>query len=322
MKILITGGCGMIGLAVCKNLCARGEDVKVLDLGEQVFKVRKYIDPGASVKIGSILDQASLREAMRGRDIVIHLAAQLGVRRTEENKLKCLETNIDGTENVLNCAIQENIKKIVFASSSEVYGEPVENPVSEKSMTQGKTVYAVSKLAGEELCKAYSQRYSIKHVILRYFNCYGPFQTAQFVLPKFVLNVKNGLPPEIYGDGRQIRSYTYVSDVAEATSLSALSEKADNDVFNVGDFSSPISLYDLADLVIKTGGMEGKLKPLVQGDFSHADRAVSREIFFRYCDGAKARDILGWRSKVGLKDGVRLMFETGTIFKDWEPILD
>ena len=117
-------------------------------------------------------------------DGVIHLAAYLGVRRTETNMLRCIEININGTKNVLDCAIQQKIKKS-SSPSSEVYGEPLENPITEESITQGKTVYAVTKLSGEELCKAYSQRYpDISFTILRYFNTYGPHQIAQFVVSK------------------------------------------------------------------------------------------------------------------------------------------
>jgi UDP-glucose 4-epimerase len=259
---------------------------------------------------------------MNGADIVIHLAAMLGVQRTEKDKLRCIEINIDGTKNVLDCAVQHRVKKIVFASSSEVYGEPIENPLTENSITQGKTVYAVTKLAGEELCKAYAQRYPIDYTIVRFFNCYGPYQTAQFVISKFISRVMKDQPPIIYGDGKQLRSYTYVEDTAKATILAALSEKSNGEVLNIGNGRFKISLNDLADLVIKLAGKEGKLKPEHREDFNDTDRNRSREIFERYCEASKLRDLLNFECSIPLEDGIKRVMESGMIFDRWENLYD
>ena len=208
--VLVTGGAGCIGIQVCRELDRRGIEVHLLDLGEQIARVRDALPARVKVFYGSILDVSSIREAMDGCRAVIHLAALLGVRRTEVNRLRCLEINVDGTKRVLDCAVQHRIMRLVFASSSEVYGEPVENPITEETITQGKTVYAVSKLAGEELCIGYAQRYpEFEQVILRFFNAYGPYQAAQFVLPKFIQNAMTGKPIVINGSGDQIRSYCY-----------------------------------------------------------------------------------------------------------------
>ena len=151
---------------------------------------------------------------------------------------------------MLECAVQHRVRKVIFASSSEVYGEPLENPITEKSITQGKTVYAVTKLAGEELCIAFSQQFPLEYTILRYFNSYGPYQTAQFVITKFISNVLKGVPPIINGDGKQVRSYTYVIDTARATILAALSNKTNREILNIGSGETPVSLKELAEKII------------------------------------------------------------------------
>lgn len=321
-KIMITGGGGLIGLEVGRQLSDLGHEVHLFDLGEQIQRVRHAIPEKTKIFYGSVVDLSSLRAAMADCDIVIHLAALLGVKRSEMDKLRCLEINIDGTKNVLDCAIQHRIKKIVFASSSEVYGEPLENPITERTITQGKTIYAITKLAGEEMCKAYAQRYDIRYTILRYFNCYGPYQTAQFVISKFIRNVMRDKPPVIQGHGKQIRSYTYVSDTARASIKAALSEKADGEVINVGNGHHPISLKDLARLVIKVGGKEGHLEPLNNRDFNNCDRSKDREIYERYCDSAKLQTLLDWKAEVMLEDGLKKVFSEGMIFDRWENLYD
>lgn len=318
-KILITGGGGMIGLEVSKQLASLGYHVNLLDLREQIKRVQPYLDPSINIFFGSILDVSSLRPAMEGCDIVFHLGAMLGVSRTELDKLRCLDVNIGGTKNVLDCAVQQNVSKIVFASSSEVYGEPQNNPISEEFITQGKTVYAISKLAGEELCKAYAQQFQIDFTILRYFNCYGPFQTAQFVIPLFIYRVLNDLPPIINGDGNQVRSYTYVSDTAKATILSAFNDKTNGEVLNIGHGGNPVSLNDLADLVINICSKKRKIVPEYRQNFKNADRIKDREIFKRFCDSSKAQKLLGWKPEISISQGIKSIIDVNVLFESWEP---
>ena len=140
-KVLVTGGAGCIGMQVCGQLIDNGIDVVLYDIGEQIDASQIPLKEGLTIISGSIMDRTSLRDAMHGCDGVIHLAAHLGVSRTEANKLRCLEINIEGTKNVLDLATRSGqIKKFLFASSSEVYGEPLSNPISENEVTQGKTL--------------------------------------------------------------------------------------------------------------------------------------------------------------------------------------
>ena len=316
--VLVTGGAGCIGIQVCRELVNRGFEVHLLDLGEQIARVRPVVPAGVKVFYGSILDVSSIREAMDGCGSVIHLAALLGVRRTEINRLRCLEINVDGTKRVLDCAIQHRIKKFVFASSSEVYGEPLENPITEEFMTQGKTVYAISKLAGEELCKGYAQRYPEFHpVILRFFNAYGPYQAAQFVLPRFILNAIKGKPLVINGSGEQIRSYSYSEDTARGVVEALVQDQANNETINLGNGDHPISLNELAQLVVSLVGTHN-VEIKHAEDFLGTDRSAEREIHRRYCTGEKAKRLLGFDCKVSLEEGIRRIVESQSIFEKWE----
>ncbi len=318
-SVIVTGGAGCIGLEVCKQLSQRGVEVRLFDLPEQILRVKHVIPSAVKISYGSILDPSSLRDAMEGCDAVIHLAAMLGVRRTELNKLRCLDINVEGTKEILEYAVTHRLKKIVFASSSEVYGEPLQNPVNEQAPTLGSSVYAISKLMGEALCKAYAQRYPrLSYVILRYFNTYGPFQTAQFVIPKFVAGVLKDQPPTIYGNGSQKRSYSHVNDVARATVEALLREEADSHIFNIGNGERPIDLWELAHLVISVAGKPNKLVPLHQPDYNFTDRTADREISHRVCDTSKAREVLEVKPHVPLEEGLRLLLESGNIFERWE----
>jgi len=316
--VLVTGGAGCIGIQVVRELDRRGIEVHVLDLGEQIARVRQAIPKRVKIFYGSILDVSSIREAMDGCGSVIHLAALLGVRRTEVNRLRCLEINVDGTKRVLDCAIQHRIKRFVFASSSEVYGEPLENPITEDTMTQGKTVYAVSKLAGEELCIGYAQRYpDFEHVILRFFNAYGPYQAAQFVLPRFIYNAMTGKPIVINGSGDQVRSYCYSEDTGRGVVEALFRPEATGQVINLGSSERPISLKELADLVIVAGG-NPNVEIRYAEDFTSTDRHADREIHRRYCSGDKAKRLLGFVPRTSLEDGIRRIIESQSVFEKWE----
>ena len=317
-RVMVTGGAGMIGIELCRQLSEAKHDVNLFDLTEQVKRIEIVLPSEVNVYHGSILDRSVLREAMSGCNIVIHLAAMLGVRRTESNLLRCLEINIDGTKRVLECAALEGIERIVFASSSEVYGEPAGNPITEEFPLSGDTVYAVSKAAAEKFCIGYAQGHSLDYTILRYFNSYGPHQVSQFVISRFISSVLRGEAPTINGDGQQCRSYTYCSDTANATVLAATKPEARNQVLNIGNGDRPISLSDLAKLVIDLAGQGNKLEPAYDLEFSNADRERSREIVNRYCDSSKARALLGWRPAVSLEEGIRLTLKYGMPYDSWD----
>ena len=322
-RVVVTGGAGFIGRETIQRLLAAGYDVVCFDLAEQILRHRAILHgmaEGGALTLGpgSVLDRTAVRSAVDGADAVIHLAAMLGVRKTEENRLACIEININGTDNVLNAAVSHGVEKFVFASSSEVYGEPNHNPVKETDDTKGKTAYAVTKLAGEELTKGYHQRYpSMDYTIVRFFNTYGEGQVAQFVISRFVDAVLNGRNPVVYGDGSQVRSYGHVEDVIRGIQLILENPVSSGKVYNLGNSSQVMTLRDLAQRVIDLVGPDRGLRVEVLGDFDGADRIPEREIHVRYCDTSLAREELGYEAVVTVDEGIRRLASQAVFHADW-----
>ena len=319
-KVLITGGAGTIGLPLTDELISRGIKVVVFDLNEQIVRLASFLNPKAEKFSGSVLDSASLRDAMTGCDAVIHLAAHLGVQRTERNRLRCIDINISGTQKVLDaCVMNKDVKKIIFASSSEVYGEPLENPISETAITQGKTVYAVTKLAGEELVKAYNIEFpQLKYSILRYFNAYGPHQVSQFVISRFIHGVTLNKSPVVFGDGSQKRSYNFSTDTARGTTDALLTNKTDSQIINLGNSNEPVTLIELANKIIKIAGKQDALEVIIKNSFDDTDRDKKREIYQRYCDTSLAKSLINYQSLISLDEGIKKILEVDHYNSTWQ----
>ncbi len=267
---------------------------------------------------GTILDRTGVAAAMEGADAVFHLAAMLGVRRTEANRLRCLEINFQGTDNVLEGCVRNRVGRVIVASSSEVYGEPSRNPVRETDEVKGKTVYAVSKLGAEELVKGYGQLFPwLQYTIARIFNTYGEGQVAQFVIAKFVKRVLEGRNPVVYGDGAQRRSYAHVDDIADGLVSILRNEKAHGKTYNLGNSSELYSLRDLAQKVIDVLAPRSNLTVEVKGDFDGTDRSEGREVFSRYCDTTLAHQDLGFSPKITVEEGIRRIAESKVVHADW-----
>jgi len=294
-RVLVTGGGGFIGKKVVEELLRRGYAVNVFDLIETDIK-------GADCKYtGSVLDPYELSRAMRGCDYVIHLAAVLGVQRTENNRLECLFINIQGTVNVLEACIKENIKKIIFASSSEVYGDQRRQPFIEDIQLQPKSNYAISKIVGEEYMRAYAVMYGLKYNVVRFFNVYGEDQKDFFVVPKFIQQVLSGKRPTVFGNGRQQRCFCYVDDAVQGI-VKALIAPVHSQVFNIGNDREPVSMRELAQRVIKVSR-----KPLTPRivPYAKSDRKKERDILKRIPSIEKAKRILKYRPTVSLDKGLR-----------------
>lgn len=307
MKVLVTGGNGLIGKAVVKNLLQNNLSVRSMDVVKSNINDIEHF-------VGSILDINNVNQAVRGCDAVIHLAAKLGVKRTETHRLETLHLNIQGTVNILEACVKNNIKKVIFSSSSEVYGDQNIELISEICPRNPKSIYGVSKLAAEEYLQAYNHYYDLNYTILRYFNVYGSGQVAEFVLPRFIKAVMDDKQPVVYGDGSQIRSFCYVDDIARGTVLTLLSEKSDTETFNIGNDKDKITILDTAKKVIEVSGKEIKPKLI---PFNEADRSIDRDIKKRVPNIDKAKKFLGFTPKVSLEDGIRTILESGNILDSW-----
>jgi len=303
VRVLITGGAGFIGSHVADLLLKRGNDVVVYDnfspfysgkerniahnLGRKNYRLVK----------ADILDYKALTEAMDGVDVVFHQAAQPGVRYSIKHPLKSHEINATGTLNVLLAAKESNVSKVVFASSSSVYGIPKRLPMSEEDQTNPNSPYAASKLAAEKYCRVFHEVYGLNVVMLRYFSVYGPRGRPDQVVRAFVDRISRGLPPIIFGDGEQTRDFTYVSDVVEANILAAENEEASGEIFNIG-FGGRAGIRELAEMIINLMGKAGEISPIHEkpyaGDFPHT-----------CADTEKASRILGYTPRVELKEGLK-----------------
>lgn len=322
-RVFVTGGAGFIGRELTKKLLANNYQVVCYDLGEQFARYRPLFEDlraryPVTIEVGTIMDRTGMTIAMRGCDAVFHLAAMLGVRRTEANRLRCLDVNIKGSDNVLDACLRNHVDHVILASSSEVYGEPNRNPISEADELKGKTVYAVSKIAAEELARGYNQLHpELAYTVVRFFNTYGEGQVAQFVISRFVKQVLEGRNPVVYGDGKQTRSYGHVDDVTDGL-LAVLSNPASRgQTFNLGNSSQVYSLRDLAQKVIDILAPGKGLQVEVTGTFDGTDRIAEREIFTRYCNIAKARTELGYDPKISIEEGIRRIAAAGDIPADW-----
>jgi len=294
-KVLVTGGSGFVGRAAIKNLLQKEFAVNALDMYEVDI-------PGVNNIQGSVLNAADINRAMAGCEYVVHLAAVLGVSKSTYMPMECLDVNIIGTRNILKACVENKVKKIVFSSSSEVYGEPDKIPISEDDPLQPKSEYGHSKVVGEEYVKACKKQFDLDYTIVRYFNVYGPDQANSWVMSKFTNNAVLGRKLDIYGDGTQVRAFCHVNDSAEGLVQGIVNPKSDNDVFNIGNSKEQISMKDLAQKIVDIADRPDLLNFI---PMEESDRTKEREIYKRVPDTEKARKILGFEAQISLNQGLK-----------------
>ena len=295
MRILVTGGNGFIGHTLVRYLLKDGNEVKVIDI-----KPIKFTRPKLEFVKKSVLED--IRWEMRDCDIVYHLAAELGVINSDKKPLNTLAVNIDGTVNVFRCALGTNVKKIVYTSSSEVYGEPREIPIKEDSPKSPVSIYGVSKLTAEMYAYGYVKEYGMNINPIRLFNVYGPGQGFEWVVPIFMQKVLNNEPPLVFGDGSQVRCFTYIEDVVSG--METVRKKgAKGEAYNIAN-TDQITMKELAELIIKISGKS--LKPRIVG-FGLETRAKERDIMKRIPSTEKLK-ALGWKPEVSVEKGINKTF--------------
>ncbi len=230
-KYLVTGGAGFIGSNLVEELVRRGDEVRVLD--NFSTGKRRNIEPFlGSIELieGDIRSYHIVQEAVEGMDYILHQAALPSVPRSIHDPITSDEVNVVGTLNVLHAAKEAKIKRLVFASSSSIYGETPELPKHEGLMPSPLSPYAVSKLAAEKYCSVFTRVYGLETIALRYFNVFGPRQdpTSQYsaVIPIFITAILKDHRPVIYGDGEQSRDFTFVANVVEANILATTAPAA------------------------------------------------------------------------------------------------
>lgn len=297
-KAVVTGGAGFIGSHLAEELARRGYQVIILDdlsTGKKE-NIEGLIGDKVDFVQGSVVDLPLLQELFHKIDFVFHLAAIPSVSRSLENPLASHSVNITGTLNVLIAAGDNKVEKVVYASSSSVYGDTPTLPKKEDMPPNPQSPYAVTKLAGEYYCRVFEQVCNLSTVCLRYFNVYGPRQdpNSQYaaVIPKFISRVFEERPPIIFGDGEQTRDFTFVKDAVKANTLAAASNA--KGVFNVGT-GNRISINDLVKLITRllAKGAKSIYEDPRRGDIRHS-----------LADISKARQI-GYNPQYSLEEGLK-----------------
>jgi nucleoside-diphosphate-sugar epimerase len=301
VKVLVTGGGGFIGSNLARALVQRGDEVRVLD-NFSTGNRTNLAELASEVEVveGELRSYERVHAATRGVEVVFHQGALPSVPRSVQDPLTTGAVNVEGTLNVLLAARDEGVRRIVFASSSSVYGNSGDLPRIETANPDPISPYGVSKLAAERYCVSFSRVYALETVALRYFNVFGPNQdpTSQYsaVIPRFVTAIADGRAVSIYGDGDQRRDFTYVDNVVEANLLAADANDANGAVLNIAT-GNATSVNQLADVI-------GKLLELPVEREQHPARAG--DVRDSWADISRAEELLGWEPRVSLEDGLQL----------------
>ena len=301
---LVTGGAGFIGSHLVEALVARGERVRVLDnlstgRRENLAAVAGRIE----LLEGDVADPETAERAVAGCDVVLHLAAIASVQASLEDPRRTHRVNVDGTLNVLDAARRARARRVVFASSTALYGDHTTLPLREELPPRPLSPYAASKAAGEMYCAAFRASYGLPAVALRFFNVYGPRQDPanpySGVVSIFAARIARGERPIIYGDGRQTRDFVYVADVVRAMLLACERDSAAGVAFNIAS-GRQTSILELAEALNQVMGT--RLKP----DFAPARAG---EVRFSEGDARQARQVLGWEATIPLREGLSRLTE-------------
>jgi UDP-glucose 4-epimerase len=299
-RALVTGGAGFIGANLVRALLERGDAVRVLDNFSTGNRGNlSAVAPDVEIVEGDLRSYERVHTAVRGSEVVYHLGALGSVPRSVQDPLTSTAVNVEGTLNVLLAARDESVRRVVFASSSSVYGDGGTFPRVETAAANPISPYAVAKLAAERYCVSFHRVYGLETVALRYFNVFGPFQdpSSQYaaVVPLFIRAIADGAPVTVYGDGRQSRDFTFVANVIAANLAAGDAPSAAGAVLNVATGGSE-TVDDLAETVgrLLDRPVEKCYEPARPGDVEQS-----------WADVTAARAVLGYVAAVGFEEGLR-----------------
>jgi len=305
MKFLVTGGAGFIGSNIVGELLNRNYEVRVLD-NFSTGKRENLNDYGNDIELieGDIRSYHIVKDAVQGIDVILHQAALPSVPRSINDPITSNDVNVTGTLNILEAARKADVQKIVFASSSSVYGDNPKLPKEESMIPNPLSPYAVSKLSGEKYCQVFTRIYGLKTVALRYFNVFGPRQdpNSQYsaVIPRFIKAIKNDISPVIFGDGEQSRDFTFVRNVIEGNILAATTDCEPGLAMNCACHGR-ITLNELVAMINEILGKD--VKPVYKepraGDIKHS-----------FADIQLAEKNLNYKPLVTFKEGLKITIES------------
>jgi nucleoside-diphosphate-sugar epimerase len=298
MNVLVTGGAGFIGSSLAEALVADGHRVRVLDDLSSGFA--DNVPAEAEVVTGSVTDQCLVRDAVRGVEVVFHHAASRSVLASVESPLRTDFTNTHGTLSVLKASCDAGVRRVVYASSSSVYGGAAPLPASEAAAAVPRSPYAVSKLAGEHYARVFAEVYGLETVSLRYFNVFGPRQRPDSpyaaVIPLFIDALRQQRDPVVHGDGQQSRDFTYIDDVVTANLAAAVTppEVCSGRVYNLagGQAHSLLEVLAILGRILGVQPTPVFAEPR-QGDVRHSQADISA-----------ARRDLGFVPHVAFEEGL------------------
>lgn len=305
MNYLVTGGAGFIGSNIVEELLKRGEAVRVIDnfstgKRENLIPFLDYIE----LIEGDVRSYHIVREAVSGIDVILHQAALPSVPRSVRDPITSNEVNVTGTLNILDAAKDAKVKRVVFASSSSVYGDTPELPKHEGMIPNPLSPYAVSKLAGEKYCSVFSSVYGLETVALRYFNVFGPNQDprSQYsaVIPRFITAMLRDERPVIFGDGEQSRDFTYITNVINANILAATKPNVSGIAVNCACHGR----ITLNELVSKINVIIGKD---IRADYQNERKG---DIKHSYANISAVEGYLGYKPIVDFESGLKMTIDS------------
>jgi len=320
LKVLVTGGAGFIGSHLVDRLVDLGCQVIVLDnlSTGKLENIAHHLSSNGKVKLvrADIRDVELVNKLVKDCQVIFHEAAVVGVKRYVENPINVIEVNVLGTRNILDAARKYDVKRLILASTSEVYGKNIKTPLKEDDdRVLGPTYidrwcYSTSKALDEHLTIGYYRLYGLKSVILRYFNVFGPRQecsTYGTVIPRFIAQALTNRNLTVFGNGQQSRCFTYIDDIIEGTVKAAEVDEAVGKILNLGS-NTETRIIDLANLIIKLAGVEGKVKPIYI-PYEEFYGKWYEDLPKRTPDVSEASKVLGYYPKVDLVDGLKKTIE-------------
>jgi UDP-glucose 4-epimerase len=325
MNILVTGGAGFIGGHLSESFVDAGHDVTTLDILEPFYDLRlkehnidvartKAAETSGSYQFveGSTADKGLVDDIVEGVDIIYHQAAQAGVRASVDDPTKVTEYNINGSQTILEAARKHDVKRVVNASSSSVYGKPEYLPYDESHPNEPVSPYGVSKLAAEQYTRVYNEVYGLPTVSLRYFTVYGPRMRPNMAISNFVSRCMRGEPPEIYGDGEQTRDFTYIADIVDANHSLLTDDSADGEAMNIGSTDN-IDITTLAEVV------RDEIDPTLDIKYTEARDG---DVEHTHADISKANRLIGYEPSRDIREGVGDFIDWYEQNREWyEPLV-
>ncbi|WAM37248.1 SDR family NAD(P)-dependent oxidoreductase [Caldicellulosiruptor acetigenus] len=312
-KVLVTGAAGFIGSHLVEELVRLGANVSAfvhynsLNRWGWIETLDREIIREIEIYVGDIRDYDSVKKAVKGKDVVFHLAALISIPYSYQTPMAFYKTNVEGTLNVLEACMENTVQKLIHTSTSEVYGTALYVPIDENHPLQAQSPYSASKIAADKAVESFVNSYDLNATIVRPFNTYGPRQSARAIIPTVITQILGGVKNIRVGNIQTIRDFNYVKDTVRGFIKAAEYDGGKGEVYNIGS-GKEISIKNLIHLISEVIGVE--VEVVVDEKRIRPDKS---EVMRLCCDNSKAKSKLGWYPQYDLKDG---LIETVNWFRD------